>query len=75
MQRSAACLPSPIFSRIGGRRRPSRSGSGREDLGEGADVENVVAAIEAVQGGLWLAVVAEQAVRIVLADEHLVLPS
>src|SRR5262249_2848493 len=52
---------------------PTDSDAGGEDLRQGAEIEDVIAAIEAVERPLRLAVVAEQAVWVVLDDQHLVL--
>ena len=55
------------------RHHPAHPDAGREDLGEGAEVEHVVAAVERVQRLLGLALEAQQPVGVVLADQHLVL--
>ena len=43
-----------------------------EDLGKGAEIEDVVPSVERVERPLRLAVVAQQAVGVVLDDQHLV---
>ena len=56
------------------RHRPAEADAGGEDLGEGADVDDEVAAVELVERGQGLAAEAQQAVRVVLDDEQLALP-
>ena len=55
------------------RAEPAEPDPGREDLGEGAEVEDVVAAVELVQRLDRLALVAQQAVRVVLDHDQLAL--
>jgi hypothetical protein len=57
----------------GRRHRPAQADARREDLGEGAQVEDVVAAFELIERREGVALVAEQAVGVVLGDQDLVL--
>ena len=73
-QRSEPCFPRLSFSSTGrgAAVQPSRR-PGREDLGERPEVDDVLAAVERIQRRQRVALVAEEAVRVVLEHEQLTL--